>query len=133
MSLSLEALIAQSGVRNIDIECSAEDILAFGDLCDPWEEVGLFLGLTNAQLNAINGENRTVSLKRLGTLQKWKEQFAFKATYRALINALLKCKKTDKALKVCQIRAQKEGRPMYASYSVFKSCVHYACANSMPH
>ena len=112
MSLSLEDIIAQSGVRNIDKECSDEDILAFGDYCDPWRQVGLFLGLNNALLNAIDGDHRTVSLKRLGTLQKWKEKFAFRATYKVLINALLKCEKADQALQVCKILAQKEGSYM---------------------
>ena len=109
MSLTLKDLIAKSGVKNVDRECTNEDILAFGDFCDPWMEVGLYLGLDSAELSAIDEDNRTVSLKRLGTLQKWKSRLAFKATYRELITALLKCGKTDQALKVCQILAQKEG------------------------
>ena len=109
MSLTLEDLIARSGVKNINKECTDEDILAFGDFCDPWQLVGVFLGLDTAQLSAIDEDNRTVSLKRLGTLQKWKSRFAFNATYRVLINALLRCGKADRALKVCQILAQKEG------------------------
>ena len=109
MSFTLKDLIARSGVRDIDKECSDEDILAFGDFCDPWKQVGLHLGLTEAQLSAIDEENRTVSLKRLAVLQKWKSRFAFRATYRALVNALLKCEKTDEARKVCNTLAQKEG------------------------
>ena len=107
MSLTLEDLIAEYGVKNIDKECSDEDILAFGEFCDPWEEVGKFLGLSPADISAITEDHRTASLRRLGVLQKWKSRFAFKATYRALITALLKCKKADEARKVCHI-AQKE-------------------------
>ena len=111
MSLTLEDLIAQFGVKNIDKKCSDEDILAFGDFCDPWEEVGRFLGLSAADISAIAEDHRTTSLRRLGVLQKWKSRFAFKATYRALITALLKCKKADQACQVCQILAQREGKP----------------------
>ena len=109
MSLTLEDLIAKSGVKNVDRECTGEDILAFGDFCDPWRQVGLYLGLDRAELNAIDEDYRTVSLKRLGTLQEWKSRFAFNATYRVLITALLECGKADHALKVCQILALKEG------------------------
>ena len=109
MSLSVDDLIAQSGVWNIDSECSDVDIRDFADFCDPWRQVGLHLGLTNGQLNAIDEDNRTVSLKRLGVLQKWKEMFVFKATYRVLIEALLKCGKADTALRVCNTLAQRQG------------------------
>ena len=109
MSLSVDDLIAQSGVWNIDSECSDVDIRDFADFCDPWRQVGLHLGLTKGQLNAIDEDNRTVSLKRLGVLQKWKEMFVFKATYRVLIEALLKCGKADTALQVCNTLAQRQG------------------------
>lgn len=109
MTLTVDDLIAQSGVRNIDSECSDVDLRDFADFCDPWRQVGLHLGLTNSQLNAIHEDNRTVSLRRLGVLQKWKETFVFKATYRVLIEALLKCGKVDKALQVCNTLAQKQG------------------------
>ena len=109
MSLTLEDLVAQFGVKNINKECSDEDILAFGDFCDPWEEVGRFLGLSPPDISAIAEDHRTASLKRLGVLQKWKSKFAFKATYSVLITALLKCGKADRACQVCQILAQKEG------------------------
>ena len=110
MSLTLGDLIAQSGVKDIDKECSNNDILEFGDFCDPWELVGRFLGLNEAELSAIAEDNHTVSLRRLGALQKWKSKFAFRATYRVLIDALLKCGKAHQGLQICQIVAQKEGR-----------------------
>ena len=116
MSVTLNDLIAQSGVRNIDEKCTDEDILAFGEFCDPWNEVGLYLGLDRSQLSAIDGDSRTVSLKRLGVLQKWKEAFVFKATYRKLVEALLKCNKADTAFKVCEIVAQKQGKLRHDVY-----------------
>ena len=109
MSLTLEDLIAEFGVKNIDKECSDEDILAFKDFCDPWEEVGTALRLSAADISAIAEDHRIASLRRLGVLQKWKSKFAFKATYRALITALLECNKGDKARQVYRILAQKTG------------------------
>ena len=108
MPLTLKDLITQSGVKNIDRECSDTDILAFAEFCDPWKQVGLHLGLSQAQLSAIDEDNRGVSLKRLEVLQKWKETFVFNATHRVLVEALLNCGKAGTALKVCEILAQKE-------------------------
>ena len=104
-------MIAQSGVRDIDKERTDEDILAFGEFCDPWKQVGLHLGLTGAQLNAIDEENRTVSLKCSAILQRWKSIFAFRAAYRALVNALLKCEKNEDAcIKSVQYRYHRSER-----------------------
>ena len=80
------------------------------EFCHPWKQVGLHLGLTEAQLSNMDVENLTVSLKRLGMLHKWKQRFAFKATYRILVETLLKCEKADAALLLCKILAQKEGK-----------------------
>ena len=111
MSVTLEDLIALYGVKNIDRECTDEDILALGDFCDPWKLVGEFLGLSLSEINGIGEDNQTAPLRRLAVLQSWKSKFAFKATYRALITALLKCKKADLASKVCKTLAEKEGKP----------------------
>lgn len=122
LTLEVEDLIAKSGVKNIDKECSDNDILEFGDFCDPWELVGKHLPLSQAEISAIAEDNRTASLRRLGVLQKWKSKLAFKATYRVLIDALLKSGNADLALKVCQILAQREGRPQIHYYVPAASC-----------
>lgn len=109
MPLTVKDLVIRSGVRNIDKECSDDDILAFAEHCYPWQSVGSHLGLTKSQLSAIDEDNHTASLKRVGVLQKWKETFVFKATYRVLIEALLKCGKANEAFKVCEVLAQRQG------------------------
>ena len=110
MSITLEQLIVKYGVKNIDTECTDDDILSLGDLCDPWNLVGRHLGLTESQLSAIDEDNLKVDLKRLGVLHKWRSLNAFQATYRKLVEALLRCGKVDKALKVCQALAKKESK-----------------------
>ena len=109
MSFTPEELAVQAGVRNINQECSENDLLALSQFCDPWELVGQYLELTRAQISAIDADNRSTDMKRLGVLQKWKETFAFKATYRVFVAALLACGKTQQALDVCKILAQKQG------------------------
>ena len=66
------------------------------------------LKLTRSQISAVDGDNKTTDQKRLGLLQKWKETFAHKATYRVLVAALLACGKAESALEVCKTLAQEK-------------------------
>ena len=108
MSFTVDELAARAGVVNINRECVKDDILSLASFCDPWQLVGLHLGLSEPQISAIDGDNRSTDLKRLGALQKWKEMFVFKVTYRVLIGALVDCSKAQQAMKVCEHLAQKE-------------------------
>ena len=108
MALSVEGLAARAGVVDINTECSKDDILSLASYCDPWQLIGQRLGLTPAQISAIDGDNRNTDLKRLGALQKWKEMCVFKATYRVLVEALIDCGKVQQGSEVCQHLAQKE-------------------------
>ena len=113
MSCSVDDLVAKARVVNIDRECGNDDILSLASFCDPWQLVGQHLHLSPPQISAIDGDNRGTDLKRLGVLQKWKETFVFKATYRVLVTALIDCGKIQQAFEVCKYLAQKEGRPIH--------------------
>lgn len=108
---SVDDLAARARVIDINRECGSDDILSLARFCDPWQLVGRHLGLDSAQITAIDSDNRSTDLKRLGVLQKWKETFVFKATYRVLVEALIDCGKVQQASEVCQYLARKEGRP----------------------
>ena len=109
---TVEELAYQAGVRDLDRECTRMDFLDLHKFLDPWELIGQYLKLTQSQINAINEDYRDkiTDEKRLGLLQKWKETFAHKATYRVLISALLACGKAEQALEVCKILAQMQSK-----------------------
>lgn len=86
--------------------CSPDDLLALSKFCDPWDLVGKHLKLNSSQINAVDGDNKSVDQKRLGMLQKWKEAFAYKATYGVLVNALIDCEKAEQASEVCKMLAR---------------------------
>ena len=65
--------------------------------------LGPELGLTPQDMKDINIDERAEDRRRTATLRKWKEVYAFNATYRKLIEALLKCSKADQAVKVCKL------------------------------
>ena len=58
-------------------------------------------GLTSDEMTAISLEQP----QSLGVLKKWKQVSAWKATYRKLIEALLKCSRADLANKMCELLA----------------------------
>ena len=110
MPHTVDELAARAGVVDINRECGKDEILSLASFCDPWQLVGRHLGLSEPQISAIDGDNRSTDLKRLGALQKWKEMFVFNATYRVLVGALIDCGKAQQAMDVCKYLAQKESR-----------------------
>ena len=106
--LTIEDVATKTGVNleRLEQECSDSDLLALSELCDPWELIGQHLQLTDPQIRAIDSDHKTTEEKRLASLQKWKENKAFGATFKVFVDALLVCKFAQKARKVCEYRAK---------------------------
>ena len=103
--LTLQDVASQAGLQRLDIldqECSPEVLLTLAKHCVDWKLIGLHLKLTDGDIAAVDGDNRTVDEKRVGMLRRWKEQFAFKATYLLLVNALLTCRRASDAVHACK-------------------------------
>ena len=102
--LSVEEVADRASVR-LDIlskECSIKPV-DLAKFCVKWKLIGKHLGLTEAEISAVDGDNGTVDEKRVGMLEKWKSTFAFKATYQALIEALLAEGKSAEAIEACKV------------------------------
>ena len=109
-ALSVEEAADRAGLR-LDIlskEYSVKPI-DLARFCMNWNLIGKHLGLTEADLTAVDGDNRTVEEKRVGILEKWKSKFAFKATYRAFIEALLAEGRCEDAIGACKVIKAAEG------------------------
>ena len=104
--LSLEQVIAESGVNSecLDQECDQDKLLALADCCDSLIVTGSALGLTETQINDITRDSRYVSYedKRIALIFKWKQSFAFKATYGKFVEALMVCGRADQATELCR-------------------------------
>ena len=68
-----------------------------------WRTVVTYLGLDKNDLDAIKREEDDEQMKKLNALEKWKGKFGSKATYRKLVDVLLKLEKTDAAEEVCHL------------------------------
>ena len=88
--------------EDLDATCSDEHILSVSSLLD-WKGVARYLKLTDSEVDAVDSDGRDEQDKRHKTLQKWKSKFAFKATYRNLIQALLDSGRGDHAEEVCKL------------------------------
>jgi hypothetical protein len=70
--------------------------------CDRWESIGYRLQLTKSDVDAIKDDNSDTEVRRIMMLLRWREKFAYKATYRGLIEALLQSGRAQQALDMCR-------------------------------
>ena len=111
VGLSIEEVADRAGT-GLDIlskPCSVAVLVDLAKFCVDWRLIGRRVGLIEADLTAVNGDNRTVEEKRVGMLEKWMNKFAFKATYRALIEALLAEGRSADAIEACKVIKAAEG------------------------
>ena len=100
---------ASVGLDILSKVCSDAVSLDLANFCVQWKSIGMRVGLTEGDLTAVDGDNRTEEEKRIGMLKKWKSKFAFKATYRALIEALLAAGRSAEAIEACKVIKAAEG------------------------
>ena len=108
MALSLQDLIHRGRLSQdlLHQEVSDMYLRELSRIIDNHEVVGPELGLTSAEMTDIKRDVRTHELQKLAMLRRWKQKFAPKATYGALIEALLKCSRADLARRVCELLVQ---------------------------
>ena len=86
--ISLQELIAYVGISadKLNQQCSDKHISDISLFLTNWQSIAPHLGLTESE-----------------ALQTWKAKYLFKATYRALVDVLLKIGRADFAEKVCRL------------------------------
>ena len=92
--------------EDIDKEVSDDHILEIYPQLEKWKRVAAHLGLTQADVQAIeSGARPDEELMRLYTLQEWKRKKRLDgtATYQVLLQVLTKCKCSESALQVCEL------------------------------
>ena len=105
----MQEVATQAGIDKMDIldqECSQKMLLNLSKHCVNWRLIGHHLELTEAHIAAVDEDNRTADEKRVGMLGRWKGKFAFKATYRVFVEALLACERTEDAVDACRTIAK---------------------------
>ena len=110
--ISLQDLVDKCHLspRQLDKEVSEEHLRDVSRIIADHEIVGPELGLSGAEMVAVNADARTHQLKKMEMLKTWNQKFAWNATYRRLIEALLNCHRVDSAYKVCELLAPSKHR-----------------------
>ena len=91
---------------DINKEVSDDHILEIYPQLEKWKRVAAHLGLTQADVQAIEGRARPdEELMRLYMLQEWKakKKFDGTVTYQVLLKALIKCNCAESATQVCEL------------------------------
>ena len=70
-----------------------------------WRKVAPYLKLDDSEVEDVDLDGNSEQEKRYKFLQTWKSTFAFKATNKWLIEALLECGRADHAEEVCKLLA----------------------------
>ena len=102
---TLDDLVRVTGVppQKLDKPCSDEHLRDISSNLTQWRTVAPHLGLKEGDIEEIETDARTESQKRSKVLRKWKNKYSFKASYRVLMEALLKCHMANRAEKVCHL------------------------------
>ena len=100
-----EELLSHYGVENSIMKQTFDDehLREFSLRLDMWERLAKFLGMSNSDIVDIKSQGDAAG-QRLGMLECWKQRCGSKATYEAMVKALLQISRTDLAENVINLR-----------------------------
>ena len=121
-AIALEELLKEVGVHPEKVNGSIIDdhLHEIALFLTSWQPVAPHLGLSVTDVVVIEQEGKDEQDKSLKALQMWKGIFAFKATYRKLVEVLLSLAMADVAEKICRLL---KGMSVIMSY--ISSCTLY--------
>ena len=101
--MNVEELALRCGIQvsSLDEEVSSEYCIEISGHLSHWKLIAPNVGLTDDEVAAIDA--KPAIEKRASFLETWKQKFATKATYRALIESLLGIKRVEDARGVCWV------------------------------
>ena len=104
-AVTLDELLKETKIHPERLnKCISDDhLLKIALLLPSWQKVTPHLGLSEIDVSDVEREGKDEQEKRQNALQKWKGKFAFKATYRKLVEVLLSLSMADIAEKICYI------------------------------
>lgn len=101
----------QITVESLDTPCSVQDVPELAKYLPNWKLVSHYLDMTR-YYHDIDSDCSTEEEKRLALLSRWREAFAHKATYKVLIEALLRHGYASSATSMLEYIKQKTASAM---------------------
>ena len=106
--IDVESLCLAHGLQpeksKLDAIITEAHILDIANFITEWRLLGAGLRLSDAQIEEVEAlQGGGDKFKRVKMLKKWRESQYRSATYRRLVEALLRLKKEDQATEVCAL------------------------------
>ena len=100
-----EDLLKRNNIDNVVMEQEFSDshVMEFASKLGRWEMLAKSLKIPDSEIEAIK-DGRELELQRIKLLEYWKQRCGSKATYRAMIEALLQINRTDLAERIRDCR-----------------------------
>lgn len=96
--------------KTLDTPVEESTFVTLGNFVDPWRLVFSDL-LAPTDISDVDTENacRSEQEKRVACLRKWRSRKGVKATYRVIIQSVIKCGHVDYAEAICQLLRREQG------------------------
>lgn len=109
--VTLDDLLKKVGIvpSQLDEPCTNQHLQDIALFLKSWRTVAHHLELSNVKVDEVERDGVNEKEKKVKILESWKAKFAFKANYRMLIEALLKCEEAYQAEQVCHLLESQKG------------------------
>ena len=103
---AVSVLVRHCGVEEawLEREVTRERFHELSPYLVDWKRLSPLLNLSEADVDAIEESSRKAEARRESFLERWHQKMSMRATYRALVDALLKLERVHDARAVCQLR-----------------------------
>ena len=120
--LSLEDIASHCDVEEscLDEEVTSTIYHKISCYLSKWKLIAPTLQFTDDEVELLDEDNIKAEMKRISFLKAWKQKFAMKATYRALMESLLGIKRAKDATGICQaLQESQSGKGAYSKIYSF--------------
>ena len=102
--MTIQILAAHCGISEayLETEVRREHFPQISHSLTQWELLSPLMDISPADMDSIKGDNHKEEVKKVSFLEVWKQKMSFKATYRVLVESLLKIKRVDDAKGICK-------------------------------
>ena len=103
-SLTTHDLAQHCGISEscLETEVAREHFPQLSRFLTQWKLLSPLLDVSQAGVDTVESDNRKEEVKRVSFLEVWKQKMSFKATYRVLVESLLKIERVDDAKGICK-------------------------------
>ena len=118
VKVNIEELLKSCGANEacLDGEVTYERFHELSHYLTQWQLLAPNLNISQDEVEAIESEHQKAVMRRITFLDTWKQRMSFKATFRALVDALLSIGRAEDARGVCKTLTGKHHARLWTVY-----------------